>query len=299
MERFERVLTNKLNEELTDVHPLIAGAVKYAVLSGGKRLRPQLVYEFCRMCGGRFEEADSAAIAVELIQSYSLIHDDLPCMDDDETRRGKPSCHKVYGEAVALLAGDALGSLAASVITSDKFLSDAQKVRIIDIINRLSGLRGMIGGQVLDMIYGETNNPYRLVHGLGEAPTPTTLDIEKMYQLKTSALLSASCQIGCICATIRVAEETLSDANAYAEKLGLAYQIRDDILDVEGNEALLGKPLGSDSDNGKLTYLRFCGIDEAKARCEALSLEAVATLKRFPANERLISITKKLLVRDR
>jgi geranylgeranyl diphosphate synthase type II len=299
MERFERVLTEKLNQELTDVHPLISGAVKYSVLSGGKRLRPNLVYEFCRMCGGRFDDADSAAVAIELIQSYSLIHDDLPCMDDDDMRRGKASCHAVYGEAVALLAGDALGSLAASVITGDKYLSDAQKVRTISILNRLSGLRGMIGGQVLDMIYGESNNPYLMIKGHGEPPIPTIDDIENMYILKTSALLSAACQIGCICASNRIAEETLSDANAYAEKLGLAYQIKDDILDVEGDEHLLGKPLGSDSGNGKLTYLRFCSLDEAKARCETLSLEAIAILQRFPSNERLINITKKLLVREK
>ncbi|MDR0987429.1 MAG: polyprenyl synthetase family protein, partial [Ruminococcus sp.] len=168
MERFEKVIADRLNAELEGVHPLIADAVKYAVLGGGKRLRPQLVYEFCKMCGGRYEDADSAAVAIELIQSYSLIHDDLPCMDDDETRRGKPSCHIVYGEAVALLAGDALGSLAASVITNDKSLSDAQKVRMISVINNLSGIRGMIGGQVLDMIYGESNNPYRLINALGE-----------------------------------------------------------------------------------------------------------------------------------
>jgi geranylgeranyl diphosphate synthase type II len=299
MERFERVLTEKLNHELSDAHPLIASAVKYAVLGGGKRLRPHLIYEFCRMCGGRFDDADSAAVAIELIQSYSLIHDDLPCMDDDELRRGKPSCHAVYGEAVALLAGDALGSLAAAVITGDKYLSDAQKVRAIAILNKLSGIKGMIGGQVLDMVYGENNNPYMRLKGHGEPPIPTIDDIEKMYILKTSALLSAACQIGCICASNRIAEETLSDANAYAEKLGLAYQIKDDILDVEGDETLLGKPLGSDFDNGKLTYLRFCSIDEAKARCETLSLEAIAILQRFPSNERLINITKKLLVREK
>ncbi|MDR0986585.1 MAG: polyprenyl synthetase family protein [Ruminococcus sp.] len=299
MERFERVIAEKLNQELADVHPLISGAVKYSVLSGGKRLRPHLVYEFCRMCGGRFDDADSAAVAIELIQSYSLIHDDLPCMDDDDMRRGKASCHAVYGEAVALLAGDALGSLAASVITNDKNLSDAQKVRIIAIINNLSGIRGMIGGQVLDMIYGESNNPYRLIKGLGEPPCPTAGDIERMYILKTGALLSAACQCGCICGDENVAEETLADANTYAENLGLAYQITDDILDVEGDENLLGKPLGSDSDNGKLTYLRFCSIDAAKARCEQLSLEAIAVLQRYPDNEQLIDITKKLLDRQK
>ncbi|MDR0974455.1 MAG: polyprenyl synthetase family protein [Ruminococcus sp.] len=299
MERFERVLSGKLSTLLADSHPIIAEAVKYSVLAGGKRLRPNLVYEFCRMCGGRFEEADSAAVAIELIQSYSLIHDDLPCMDNDDLRRGKPSCHAVYGEAVALLAGDAMGSLAASVITEDSNLSDAQKVHIIEIINRLSGIRGMIGGQVLDMIYGNINNPYVNIKGLGEVPVPTIDDIEKMYIKKTSALLSAACQIGCICASNRVAEETLVSADAYAIKLGLAYQIKDDILDVEGNETLLGKPLGSDADNGKLTYLRFCDIHDAKTRCENLTLEAIAILQRFPANERLIDMTKKLLIREK
>ncbi|MDR0944192.1 MAG: polyprenyl synthetase family protein [Ruminococcus sp.] len=299
MERFENVLKEKLDTLLVGSHPLISDAVRYAVLSGGKRLRPKLVYEFCRICGGKFENADSAAAAIEFIQCYSLIHDDLPCMDDDELRRGKPSCHAVYGEAVALLAGDSLGSLSAESITSDNFLSDTQKIKIIEIMNRLSGIRGMIGGQILDMIYGQENNPYIDTPGLGEAPKPSLSDIERMYCLKTGALLSAACQIGCICADAGISQQTLEYADSFAQKLGLAYQIEDDILDVEGDESVLGKPLHSDEDNGKLTYLRFASIDEAKSRSEQLTAEAIAILQNFPDNERLVDITKRLLSRTK
>jgi geranylgeranyl diphosphate synthase type II len=297
MERFEKILESKLDALLDGAHPLIADAVRYAVLSGGKRLRPKLVYEFCKISGGKPEQADSAAAAVEFIQCYSLIHDDLPCMDDDNLRRGKPSCHAVYGEAVALLAGDSLGSLSAEAITSDCFISDTQKIKIIEIMNRLSGIRGMIGGQILDMIYGQENNPYIDTPDLGEAPKPSLADIERMYCLKTGALLSAACQIGCICASADTATETLQLVNSFAMKLGLAYQIEDDILDVEGDESVLGKPLHSDEDNGKLTYLRFVSIEEAKLRTKQLTDEAIAILQHFPDNENLIDITKKLLSR--
>jgi geranylgeranyl diphosphate synthase type II len=303
MERFEQIfehiLEEKLNGLLDGAEPLIADAVRYAVLSGGKRLRPRLSYEFSKMCGGKPENVDSAAAAIEFIQCYSLIHDDLPCMDNDLLRRGKPSCHAVYGEAIALLAGDALGSLAAEVITEDKMLSDKQKLRGIAVINRLAGIRGMIGGQVLDMIYGNENNPYEMINGLVPPPKPTLSDIERMYSLKTSALLSAACQIGCICADENISEETLLLADQYAQKLGLAYQIKDDILDIEGDESALGKPINSDIENGKLTYLRFCSMEEAKLRTETLTNEAIEILLKFSENKRMIDITKKLLNRDR
>jgi geranylgeranyl diphosphate synthase type II len=302
VEAFEKLLETKLDEllENSDKQKIVVDAIKYAVLSGGKRLRPRLVYEFCSMCGGKPEYADSAAVAIEFVQAFSLIHDDLPCMDDDYMRRGKPSCHAVYGEAVALLAGDALGPLAAEVIAADKVLSDRQKLRGVLIVTGLSGVRGMIGGQILDMIYGRENNPYNLLTlNLGEPPVPTVTDIETMYLLKTGALLSAACQIGCICGDPDVSEDTLRLADEYANKLGLAYQIRDDILDIEGNPEILGKPVCSDVDNGKLTILRFITLDEAKKRCEDLTNEAAEILKRFPHHEHLHSFTMAMLKREK
>jgi geranylgeranyl diphosphate synthase type II len=300
LERFNAMLEARLDSllENSEKQKIVTDAIKYAVLSDGKRLRPGLVYGFCSMCGGDISKADAAAAAIEFIQSFSLIHDDLPCMDDDDMRRGKPSCHAVYGEAVALLAGDALGSLAAEVIAADTSLTDRQKLRGILIVTGLSGVRGMIGGQILDMIYGRENNPY-LSMDLGQPPIPTLADIETMYLLKTGALLSAACQIGCICADPDVSDETLKLADEYANKLGLVYQIRDDILDIEGNPEILGKPVGSDIDNGKLTVLRFISIDEAKKRCETLTAEAAAILERFPNHENLLELTKHLLERKK
>jgi geranylgeranyl diphosphate synthase type II len=254
------------------------------------------VYEFARIAGGAPEQADSAAFAIEFIHAFSLIHDDLPCMDDDLLRRGKPSCHAVYGEAIALLAGDALGSLAAEVMAADTRLSDAQKLRAIRIVTRLSGVRGMIGGQVLDMIYGTENNPYA-GRALGTPPTATITDIEEMYRLKTGALLSAACQLGFICADGNVSDEKLAQADTYAMNLGLAFQIRDDILDIEGDEAALGKPLGSDIDSGKLTYVCIAGMERAKHYAAELTEIAVTILKSFPNNEQLMEITQKLLNR--
>ncbi|MDE6133098.1 MAG: polyprenyl synthetase family protein, partial [Oscillospiraceae bacterium] len=198
----------------------IAQAMWYSLSAGGKRIRPVLMLEFCRMCGGDVEKVLPSACALEMIHTFSLIHDDLPCMDNDDFRRGKPSCHKAYGEAEALLAGDALLNLAYEIISSSGLPAET-KIAVISELSMDVGINGMIGGQVIDTSYD------------GKMIADLLLE---MYSMKTGALLKAACKIGCIAAGADV--EKLKAAETYAEKLGLAFQIKDDILDVSGDEKL-------------------------------------------------------------
>ena len=258
----------------------IVEAMWYSLSAGGKRIRPALMLEFCRICGGNIKEVLPSACALEMIHTFSLIHDDLPCMDDDDTRRGKPSCHKAYGEAEALLAGDALLNLAYEII-SGSGLSAETKIAVISELSRDVGVNGMIGGQVIDTSYG------------GEMTGDLLLE---MYGMKTGALLKTACKIGCIAAN---ADETkLKAAETYAEKLGLAFQIKDDILDVSGDEKLLGKPIGSDKESGKTTYVSIYGLEESQRTAEKLTNEALSELDNFGDNEFLKELTMFLLVRN-
>lgn len=259
----------------------IVEAMWYSLSAGGKRLRPVFVLEFCRICGGNEKQALSAACALEMIHTFSLIHDDLPCMDDDDMRRGKPSCHKAYGEANALLAGDALLNLAYEIIGSDESLPHERRTALICELSRAVGISGMIGGQVIDTTY------------TGETDEKLLLD---MYSMKTGALLKAACRMGCIAAG--AGEAALEAAESYAGSLGLAFQIIDDILDMTGDEKLLGKPVGSDADNGKNTYASLCGIEKAKKQAESFTNEAYSRLDSFADNDFLKELTLYLLKRD-
>lgn len=253
----------------------------YSLSAGGKRIRPVLMLEFCRVCGGDVKEVLPSACALEMIHTFSLIHDDLPCMDDDDFRRGKPSCHKAYGEAEALLAGDALLNLAFEIIAKGGGLSAETKITVISELTQDVGINGMIGGQVVDTSYD------------GEMTAELLLE---MYGMKTSALLKAACKIGCISAN---ADGTrLKAAETYAEKLGLAFQIIDDILDVSGDEKLLGKPIGSDKESGKTTYVSLFGLEESRRAAEKLTKEALSELDKFDDNEFLKKLTMFLLVRN-
>lgn len=259
----------------------IVEAMWYSLSAGGKRIRPVLMLEFCRVCGGDVKEVLPPACALEMIHTFSLIHDDLPCMDDDDFRRGKPSCHKAYGEAEALLAGDALLNLAFEIIAKGGGLSAETKITIISELTQDVGINGMIGGQVVDTSYD------------GEMTAELLLE---MYGMKTSALLKAACKIGCISAN---ADGTrLKAAEIYAEKLGLAFQIIDDILDVSGDEKLLGKPIGSDKESGKTTYVSLFGLEESRKAAEKLTKEALSELDKFDDNEFLKELTMFLLVRN-
>ncbi len=260
-------------------------AARHSLKAGGKRIRPALVMEFCRVCGGEPEDALPVACAIEMMHTFSLIHDDLPCMDDDDMRRGQPSCHKAYGEANALLAGDALAMLPYQIIAQaalKKRMDQTAALKIISLLGESAGIFGMIGGQVID-----TENEGRQL--------PVNILLE-MYRMKTGALLDFCCRAGCIAAGAG-ADKQLA-AGDYAKKLGLAFQIIDDILDVTADEKLLGKPVGSDADSGKFTYVTAVGLDEARAEAERLTAQALKALDAFEDTEFLRGLTDMLLKRN-
>lgn len=263
----------------------VADAARYSLSAGGKRIRPALVMEFCRVCGGEPETALPAACAIEMMHTFSLIHDDLPCMDDDDMRRGKPSCHKVFGEATAVLAGDALAILPFQIIAEaglKKMLSQDAALKIIKLLAELSGISGMIGGQTVDLE--------------NEGKQPPVGVILEMYRMKTGALLEFCCKAGCIAAGAG-ADKQLS-AGSYGQRLGLAFQIVDDILDVTADEKLLGKPVGSDKADGKFTYVTAVGLEKAREQARSLTAQAVELLADFEDNEFLVGLTNMLLNRQ-
>ena len=261
--------TLMINEKLEKLLPaakesVVCEAMRYSVFNGGKRIRPVLTLEFCRLCGGREEEALSFACAVEMIHAYSLIHDDLPCMDDDDTRRGNPACHIRFGEANALLAGDALLTLAFETVLNAG-LAPEMIINAGKELSAAAGWAGMIGGQVMDL-----QNEGKQVE-LEEL-------LETDYK-KTGKLIIASAVLGCIAAGAE--EEKVRAAAQYAYNLGLAFQLVDDILDVTGNAETLGKPVGSDEGNKKTTYVSVIGTDAAKEKISGLTLAANDALKIF------------------
>lgn len=260
----------------------VIDASRYSLLLGGKRIRPILMLEFCKLCGGKVEDALDFAIALEMIHTYSLIHDDLPCMDNDDLRRGKPSCHIKFSEATALLAGDTLLTTAFSVASNAK-ISDDKKVKAISVLARRAGAYGMIGGQVMDLAF--------------EKNKPDIKSLYDMYILKTGALLSAAAEIGAIIAGAD--EKTVITAENYALNLGQAFQIIDDILDITGDEKLLGKPIGSDTQNDKTTVVSLIGLEKAKKLAKDLTDEAIGLLDMINKdNEFLKELTLYLLDRN-
>lgn len=240
-------------------------AMRYAMLGGGKRVRPVLVYAAGRALGLAAETLRAPASAVELVHGYSLIHDDLPAMDDDDLRRGQPTCHRAFGEATAILAGDALQSLAFKVLATDQALTaDAgTRLRMVEALARASGSRGMAGGQALDLA------------AVGQELSPA--ELENMHIHKTGALILASVRLGAMAA----GEEDSAAGRGldhYAKCIGLAFQVRDDILDVEGSTETLGKTQGKDQSSDKPTYPSLLGLDESRRMAVRLCREAVASL---------------------
>ena len=239
---------------------ILFDAMRYSLLAGGKRLRPIFVYDFCRMCGGKWEDAAPFAAAVEMIHTYSLIHDDLPCMDNDDYRRGRLTNHKVYGEAIAVLSGDALLTAAFSQIAAAAFSAET-RIRAVAELSKCAGELGMVGGQVLDM-ESETR----------QCTEQEVLDIQSR---KTGALFQASCILGVLAG--EGSEEQLKSASQFASHLGLAFQIRDDMLDVIGNAEELGKATGVDG--VKNTFVQMYGIekcDELVAHHTDVAIESLA-----------------------
>ncbi len=263
-------------------HGDIYDAMNYSLLAGGKRLRPVLTLECCRLCGGTDIQALSLACAVEMVHTYSLIHDDLPCMDDDDLRRGKPTNHMVYGEATAVLAGDGLLTAAfETALNAAAYLPAQQVVEAAQTLARAAGAAGMVGGQILDMA--------------GEGRALALGEVEELQRLKTGALIAAAAELGCIAAG--GSEVQRAAVRTYAEKLGLAFQIRDDMLDVTATAEELGKPIGSDAESGKSTFVTLKGLDECGELVERLTGEAEAALAGFESPEFLLALARSLVDR--
>ena len=266
----------------------IVDAMSYSVLAGGKRLRPMLMEASYQMFGGEGEELDAFMAAIEMIHTYSLVHDDLPAMDNDLYRRGKKTTHAVYGEAMGVLAGDALLNFAFETV-ADAMVRSAGDMRVAKafaVLAKKAGIYGMIGGQVVDV---ESEKK-------GQQIDRDCLDF--IYRLKTGALIEASLMIGAILAG--ASEEEVSLMEEAGTKLGLAFQIQDDILDVTSSLEVLGKPIGSDARNEKATYVAFEGLEKAGAEVERLSREAVAILDGFKREHTFLrELFMYLIHRDR
>ena len=279
----ERYLRECYNDKIPNLD-LIFEAEKYSLLSGGKRVRAFLVFEFCKAFGKSEKEAAPFAGAVEMVHAYSLIHDDLPCMDDDDYRRGKLTNHKVYGEAVAVLAGDALLTKAFETAASNKSVTAETSLNAVYALAEAAGDKGMVGGQILD-INAETSDIRELSL------------LENIHRLKTGAMIKVSAKLGCLAAGIEQGSEIMRDAEKYAENIGYAFQIIDDILDVVGDSAVLGKNVGSDKDNNKLTYMSFYSVEEASALARKLTDEAISVISKYDNCETLVALAEYLLDR--
>jgi len=245
-------------------------AMRYAVLGGGKRLRPLLVYAAGIALGANLDALDAAACAVEFIHAYSLVHDDLPAMDDDALRRGRPTCHIVFGEAMAILAGDALQALAFEILADAADIDDADtRLRMLQVLGRACGAEGMAGGQAFDLA--------AVGHRLSLA------ELERMHDYKTGALIRASVMLGAMASGCRDTA-TLDALDRFGRAVGLAFQVRDDILDVEGDAAVIGKTQGKDAAADKPTFVSIIGMDASRRRLDELVGEALAEVE--PLGER-------------
>lgn len=260
---------------------VVVDAMRYSLLDAGKRIRAALTLEFARLSHASGDAADALACAIEMVHAYSLIHDDLPCMDDDDFRRGKPSCHKAFGEANALLAGDGLLTLAFETV-ADAPMSDTQKVCAVATLAKAAGVMGMIGGQVIDL---ESEGKHIDMETLNE-----------LYTLKTGALLRESARLGCIAGNAD--EAMLKAADDYAQACGLAFQITDDILDVTGDMEKLGKPIGSDDGNHKTTYVTLLGLEGARQSAREQIKTAKSRICALPDNGFLLWVADMILTRD-
>ncbi len=261
IERCEAALKDVITKYFTK-DSTVSAAGEYALLNGGKRVRGVLVQAVCDMLGGAPQQASQLSAAIEMVHAFSLIHDDLPCMDDDDMRRGKPATHIAFGEATALLAGDLLLAEAFQVLAGAP-LSPQQCCNAVAILAKATGASGMIYGQELDLKY--------------ETDTPSEDMLRLLHRKKTGALISASVQLGIIAAGKDISGEQA--ATAYAETIGLVFQIVDDILDVTADQALLGKPVGSDAQQGKTTFVTMFGLQKAQQEVQTLTANALKELQ--------------------
>ena len=256
-------------------------AMRYSLLAGGKRLRPVLVLEACRLCGGAVEDALPFAGAIEMVHTYSLIHDDLPCMDNDDLRRGKPTNHKVYGETLAVLAGDALQPEAYRLILTAPGLDESRRAACGRILAEVSGADGMVAGQVLDTLH---------------APK-TEAEVTEVHRLKTGAMIAGACRLGV--AAAGGSGGLMAAAETYAQELGLAFQTRDDMLDVCGDAAEFGKPIGSDKEEGKVTFMDLLGLEGCGRAVRAHTAAAKAAVADWDTDGILAALADSLAERNK
>ena len=256
-------------------------SIRYSLLAGGKRIRPVLTLEFARMGGIDWHLALPYGCALELIHNYSLIHDDLPCMDDDDLRRGKPTNHRVYGETLAVLAGDALQPEAFRLMAEAPCLSADNRLEAICTLSRACGADGMVAGQVLDTVYDVSDEAGLTV----------------LNRLKTGVMISAAAELGCIASEMPAAMRR--QALAYADALGRGFQIRDDMLDVEGDQAVFGKPIGSDAEEGKVTFVNVIGLDGCRRAVSACTEQAKAAVADWPDHDFLWELADRMVGRTK
>lgn len=264
---------------------ILLDSEQYSLFAGGKRIRPMLTLAFCRLFGGEDAAALPFACAVEMIHTYSLIHDDLPCMDNDDMRRGKPTNHKVYGETTALLAGDALLTGAFEVAASNTVAGAEISAKAVAYLASCAGRYGMIGGQIMDLE--------------GEKKKLSLDQLLKLHSLKTGALISAAAVMGALAAGVDFQDGRMEDVVTYAENIGLAFQIVDDVLDRIGDSKELGKNVGSDAANEKNTFLSFYSVDEAKFYAERLTREAIHAIQKYDDSEVLCALAEWLASRKK
>ena len=282
----------KVNAELEKIYPedtgvarILYDAERYSLLAGGKRVRAALVLESCRMFGGQEEAALPFACAIEMVHTYSLIHDDLPCMDNDDLRRGKPTNHKVYGEAIATLAGDGLLTDAFSVCAMNPHVSGDCAATAVAILSGAAGSYGMIKGQVIDL--------------QGEMRKLSEAELIELHMGKTGAMICASVQLGCLAAGYAPNHEMTEKLTLFAQKIGLVFQIVDDILDVTSTNEVLGKNIGSDKDSNKTTFLNFFSVEEAQQYANRLTVEAIELIEDVECVQRLINLAAYLCDRKK
>ena len=278
----EAYLKKLCEREDADIQELF-DSESYSLLGGGKRIRPFIVREVCAALGGDPADAEPYAAALEMVHTYSLIHDDLPCMDDDDMRRGRPTNHKVYGYSTALLAGDALLTRAFLVAATNGRLTDGQNAEAVRLISQAAGDEGMIGGQVIDL-RGESQ---RLEFG----------QLLRLHRLKTGALIKCAAALGALAAGYGRESSEYGEAVAYAEGIGLAFQVIDDILDVTADEGELGKTVGSDAARGKTTFLSYFDVAGAAEYARELTDTAVSAVSRWQKSETLTELAYYLLDR--
>ena len=273
---YEKRINSALAFLLPDNDSILSKAIRYSVLSGGKRLRPLLVYLSSELGSASSEAQDSVSCAVELIHCYSLIHDDLPSMDDDSLRRGMPTCHKEFGEAVAILAGDAIQPLAYYSLTKSKKIEDKHKVRLVNMLSEACGQNGMVEGQILD---------------ISKKKSTSIEELDYMHSKKTGSLIKTCLEMGGLIS--HLPQEEINLLSEYGKKVGLAFQIRDDIIDLQSPTEVSGKTQGSDVLKQKLTYPNLIGMESSKKRTSELCEEAQEIVRKLSGDSnKLINLSK-------